>query len=86
MPLGFQSYLPSNHDAWHPVTTIETHLKAFNEAGEVKIAIANNLFEEMDLKLNGPRGLIVKDGIIYVASEYANRVAGYKYTITESVE
>ncbi|MFQ5399220.1 MAG: NDP-sugar synthase [Anaerolineae bacterium] len=41
MPLGFRSHVPQdeNGEVWHPVTTIEIHLRAFRAAGVERAAI-----------------------------------------------
>ncbi len=59
-------------------------IQAFNLEGEPKIAISTKSFTDESQQLAGPRGIIVKDNIIYVTSERSNKVMGFKYVITKS--
>ena len=56
MPLGFES-IPEKMDAWRPFTTMESHLRAFAQAGirRVAIVLGRGKFDIIDYLGSGER-------------------------------
>ena len=61
-----------------------SNIQAFNMEGEPKLAIASGYFPDENLQIAGPRGIVVKDGVIYVASERSHRILAFKYNIIKA--
>ena len=74
-----------SEDGWYWVSdAMGSSIQAFTKEGEVKVVIPTDYFSEEKLQLAGPRGILVKDGMLYVISERSNKLLAFTYQITVS--